>query len=629
MKIHFKLLLLALIYTYLLSVWMPINYDLWSVYNNVNLFDGLKPRAIFGTLLELLPLEGLGKDYLGNLLRIISIVIWMYFINKQLYQSVFIRSGNKSIPNSLFIFFGISFIFAVSPITLLSLSVAGFIDAFPYAIVACIATSSYLLSGKQDPKKIFYITVLLVLATLSHEKSIFDISILLVWFLWKWGARKALWYFSPALICSILLLVLLGNKVASGETPLGYISILGNGFNFFWEQSFNIYGLIFGGGAFWFLYLVAATKFLKNLTPYRNKILGFVTVFLMLLISISTLLVAHDTNRMVALIWLPLILIIKEIDLSELFKGFKSCVFLIALCFFQVITPPMLIYRNGMTSFNCYGLWLSQYLPGELLRQKNNEQFNLFRQYRPDLTEAFINKCNDDKAVVTHIFDRFSKDDLKSLLVIHDFNMTQKISSLLPRDLTIQLKEIDINHSTINVNQLPEDIKYIVLLGSNKLPENMLNQYFSILFKSKNIVAAEITSFRDHQDLVIDFTKYRWPYMTQQGLFSPPESWGAWSISDEVSLKFSITLPKQFDLVFDAKAFGPNVGKNFIVSLGRQEIPLKLSDTFSEHRLSISNPENLNEIKIMIPNPTSPKDLNLNNDHRKLGIALKALTIEW
>jgi hypothetical protein len=332
---------------------------------------------------------------------------------------------------------------------------------------------------------------------------------------------------------------------------------------------------------------------------------------------------------MVALIWLPLILVIKEIDLDALFYGIQSKLFLMVLCVVQAITPPMLIYRNGMTGFNCYGLWISQFLPGELIRQKTNEQFSLFRQYRPDLTETFINNCNDDKGVVTNIIDRFSKDDLKQLLVIYDSNISEKIASILPKDSTIKLQEIDINHSKIDVNQLPENIKYIILLGSDKLPANLLNQYYSILFKSKNIVAAEITSFRDHKDLKIDFTQYRWPYMTQQGLFSPPESWGAWSISREVILKFSIALPNQFDLVLDAKAFGPNVGKEFIISLGQLEIPLKLGDNFSEYSLSISNPHNLNEIKILIPSPTSPKDLNLNDDRRKLGIALKSLTIQW
>jgi hypothetical protein len=610
-------------------MWVPINFEVVSIYNYVHLLDGLKPRAIFGTILELMPWASYGKDYLANILRIISIIFWIYFINKQLYKSVFNQEKNKLNISSLLTFFALGFIFFTSPITLLNLSAAGFIDALPNAIVAYVATSNYFLTGKSDPKKIFFITVLLVLATLSHEKTIFDISILLVWFSWKWGVRKAFWYFSPALLFSSLLLIFLGNRVASGETPMGYISILGNGLEFFWEQSFNIFGVIFGGGAFWILYLITATKFLKNLTPHRSQLLGLVVVLLMLLICISTLLVAHDTNRMVALIWLPLILIIKEINLGALFYGLQSKLFLMFLCLVQAATPPMLIYRNGMTGFNCYGLWASQLLPGELIRQKTNDQFGLFRQYRPDLTETFIKKCNDDKAVVTHIIDRFSKDDLKQLLVIYDSNISEKIISLLPKDSTIKLQEVDLNHSKIEVNQLPENIKYIILLGSNKLPDDILNQYYNILFKSKNIIAAEITSFRGHQDLMIDFTQYRWPYMTQQGLFSPPESWGAWSISNEVNLKFSIALTNQFDLVLDAKAFGPNVGKDFIISLGQFEIPLKLSDNFSEHRLAISNPENLNEIKILVPNPTSPKDLKLSDDHRKLGIAMKSLAIKW
>ena len=627
MQKYFILILLPLIYAYVLSIWVPPNYDIGSIYNNVHLFDGLKPRAIFGTILEVLPWENYGKDYLANILRIISIFTWMYFINKQLYYSVLSREINKLNTNSLLTFLGLSFIFSVSSITLLNLSPI-FIDALPFAIIAYVATSNYLLSEQEDTKKIFFITTLLILATLSHEKSIFDILILLVWFSWKWGVRKSLWHFSPALLISLILLILMSKKVTSGDSLIDYVFILGNGLTFFWEQSFNIFGVIFGGGVFWLLYLITANQFLKNLSPQRNKFLGLLTVFLMPLICISTLLVAHDTNRMVALIWLPLILIIKEINLYTVFYRFQSKLFLLVLCLIQALTPPMLIYKNGMVAFNCYGLWMSQLLPGELTRQKTNEQFGLFRWYRPDLTESFINKCNDDKGMVTHIIDRFTKDDLKKLIVIHDSKVSKNIASIL-RDLTLKLQVMDNSDLKIDVSQLPAEIKYVIILRSNGLPHNILNQYFNIFFKNKNIIAAEITSFRDQQDLIIDFTQYRWHYMTQQGLFNPPESWGAWSVSKEVVLKFSIPLPNQFDLVLNAKAFGPNIGKDFIVSLGQLKLPLKLGPNFSNHRLSMHNPQNINEIRILVPNPTTPYELNLSDDNRKLGIALKSLTIKW
>lgn len=608
---------------------MPINFDVGSIYAYINIFDGLKPRAIFGTILELLPMFSFTKEYSANILRIISIIIWIYCINKQLYLSVFKNEHKKQNASSLIIFFLLSFIFSLSPITLLNLSAAGFIDAFPYAIIAYIVTSNYLLSGHDEVRKVIFINLLLVIATLSHEKTIFDIAILLVWFTWNWGIRKALWYFSPALIISIAILFLLGDKVASGETPLGYFSILSDGFNFFWEQSFNIYGIILGGGVFGLLYFLIAASYLTNLNPHRSEMLGLITILLMLLICASTLLIAHDTNRMIALIWLPLILIIKDINLYSIFYKLRYKLLLFLLCFLQAITPPMLIYRNGMTGLNCYGLWVSQLLPGELFRQKSNEQFAIYRHYRPDLTESFINTCNDDSVILNHIVDQFSKDDLKSLLIIYDPEVSKNTLLKFLREPLIKFQKMDLNHSKIDVKKLPSETKRVILMGSDALPQDILNQYYHILFRNRNIIAAEITSFRGLNNLDIDFTQRRWQYMTQQGLFSPPENWGAWSISKEVVLSFSIALPKQFELVIDAKAFGPNIGNNFILSVGKFEIPFKLSANFSEYRFLINNLQNLNQIKILVPNPTSPRDINLSDDHRKLGIALKTLEIKW
>lgn len=618
---------ISLFYLCLISIWVPNNFGIGSIYNYVNLFDGLKPRAIFGTVIELLAWTGFEKDFLANILRISSIIIWIYCINAQLYQSIFSVKKNETNTNSVFIFLGLSFIFSFSSVTLLNFSVVGFIDAMPYAIMAFIATSNYLLTGQMGGKKVAFITIPLVVATLIHEKSIFDISIFLVWFSWKWGIRKSFLSFSPALILSLFLLAVMGNKVTSGESPIGYLTILGDGLNFFWGEAFNIYGLLFGGGVFGLLYLKIAIQFFGNLTPQSNKLLGILAIFLMPVICISTLLVAHDTNRMISLIWLPLLLIIKEINLCSVFDTLRSKLFLMFLCLIQAITPPMLIYSNGMVGLNCYGLWLSQLLPSALHYQKTNQQVGLYRHYRPEYTESFINQCNDDRAIVTHIIDRFSKEDLSKTLVIYDASISNKLTSMLPTDLAIESKKMYVDPIKINVSQIPEYIRYVILLGSNIPLNNGLNQDLKILFSNQNIVAAEITAF--YHNPSVDFTQFRWPYMVQDGLFSPPESWGAWSISKEVVLKFSVALPSKFELIIDAKAFGPNVGKDFIISIGQLEYPLKLDQDFSEYRLLINNPKNLNEIKIAIPFPTSPKELNLSDDQRKLGIALKKITIKW
>jgi hypothetical protein len=92
------LISIALFYAILLSVWVPIDSEIGPPYNYVNLFDGLRPRAIFGTIIELLVWTNLGIDNIANILRIISAAIWVYCINAQLYQSAF---DNKKIRQAL------------------------------------------------------------------------------------------------------------------------------------------------------------------------------------------------------------------------------------------------------------------------------------------------------------------------------------------------------------------------------------------------------------------------------------------------------------------------------------------------------------------------------------------------
>nr|NCR09364.1 hypothetical protein [Microcystis aeruginosa LG13-11] len=49
--------------------------------------------------------------------------------------------------------------------------------------------------------------------------------------------------------------------------------------------------------------------------------------------------------------------------------------------------------------------------------------------------------------------------------------------------------------------------------------------------------------------------------------FSFPEDWGRWTDGSPASIKFVQDLPSSFELIFKAKAFGPNVNKDIIISV--------------------------------------------------------------
>jgi hypothetical protein len=383
-----------------LSFWVPVNFHAPSIYFGADNFHGIKPRAIIGSIIYLLPIDQANVNIAGNFIKFISLFFWLFFITASFYQSL-LRKGDWLIAReSIALYLALSFIFAASSLTYITFSASGIIDAFPAAIVALIVCSRYLtgngdaLSNASIPK-IALITGLLVIATWSHEKSLYDIAILLVWFSMLWGIRKGLLYFAPALVLSAALIIRMAHKVTSGESLDGYIKILSSGLDFFWNYAFSVWGVIIGGGALWGLYWIASLEFIRS-HHLKEKYWQRVTVIvLMLLICFLPLLVALDTSRICALIWLPVVLVMQQLNLTDLFRTRTRKLIVWLLCIFQILLPPALIYERGMAPFNCYGLWVGQFL---VKRSEVNIQtrgpFDLSFHSRPDYTDFFSGQCN-------------------------------------------------------------------------------------------------------------------------------------------------------------------------------------------------------------------------------------------
>jgi phosphoglycerol transferase len=109
---------------------------------------------------------------------------------------------------------------------------------------------------------------------------------------------------------------------------------------------------------------------------------------------------------------------------------------------------------------------------------------------------------------------------------------------------------------------------------------------------------------------------------------SASEAWGAWSIGEEVEIEFASNLPSSFKLKMTAKAFNNNVGKDIIVQVGDVLKAIQLSDHLSDVSLDFHDLKPVNEIKILVPAPTSPHEIGMNADERKIGIGFLSLSIE-
>lgn len=125
---------------------------------------------------------------------------------------------------------------------------------------------------------------------------------------------------------------------------------------------------------------------------------------------------------------------------------------------------------------------------------------------------------------------------------------------------------------------------------------------------------------------LIDFRDSTATLASVQGL-SGIEAFGRWSDADEVVLHTVEPLPPMATLSLTAAAYGPNVGKPFIATLGNEQQSFTLTDVAQTVRLQFHNPAGIDVLRITVPAATSPRALGRSSDDRRLGVALSSLKI--
>ena len=134
----------------------------------------------------------------------------------------------------------------------------------------------------------------------------------------------------------------------------------------------------------------------------------------------------------------------------------------------------------------------------------------------------------------------------------------------------------------------------------------------------------------------IDFKRPGYPdFLKYASGMSTIETWGRWTDANESDAPattmfiFKNPLPKKFTIELKAQAFGPNVDQPITVKVGNHKENFSLKDSkMNIIQLGFENNSNSDTIEIIIPKPTSPKQLNVQSDDtRKLGIGIESLKI--
>lgn len=171
-------------------------------------------------------------------------------------------------------------------------------------------------------------------------------------------------------------------------------------------------------------------------------------------------------------------------------------------------------------------------------------------------------------------------------------------------------------------DQSPADKKWILVVGDVEFAKGD----FKVLKLNGFSLAKKVPK---DNPLVLDFrTDINTDAVEALRGISHAESWGAWSDADTVTLQFTRPLPKVFTLEINAKAFGPNQDRAFEVKVDDRRYPLKLSAEMETYSLKIENPDEVSELTIKVPQATSPEQLGVSTDKRKLGIGVQQIVIQ-
>jgi phosphoglycerol transferase len=168
-------------------------------------------------------------------------------------------------------------------------------------------------------------------------------------------------------------------------------------------------------------------------------------------------------------------------------------------------------------------------------------------------------------------------------------------------------------------SKMPAGTVWVLIVGNHALVSAFQDQ----------LSMGEYSLFRMPGEYVVDFRKgRRTDVLSGASGLAERDGFGRWSEGKEVSLVFKYPLPKEFRLRLRARAFGPNAKRPFKIKIGDTERTFTLGESLREVSLMCESSGTERVIRIVVPLPTSPKELGWSQDERRLGIALQQLRVE-
>lgn len=162
---------------------------------------------------------------------------------------------------------------------------------------------------------------------------------------------------------------------------------------------------------------------------------------------------------------------------------------------------------------------------------------------------------------------------------------------------------------------------WVLIVGDHSLPADITPEVKTAEFA---LVKVKV----DHKPLAkVEFARPDGALLAKAEGLANPEAWGAWSDGPLVRLHFAKPLPQKLNILLRANAFAPNADQQFVLVVGGQRRPFRLSGTAQDRFFQFETHGAEQEVTIEIPKPMSPRALGYGPDDRLLGIAFISLEI--
>lgn len=335
---------IAIILTVVVGWWVPYHYALLEPdYYHASLLKAIKPRIIAGTLGDILNLSPQGFILL---LQFFSF-LWIWLLCHQLF--LWLKNDYCALA--------LCIIFTFNSMVYIGNAVTGYVDMVANFWLILAAIFSFRIKPQNDKKTILgllAVALCLLLSVMTHEKSIFAASVILLWSYVRFG-HLALVLISPYLMSTGLFMFLTWTEKTRRKTPQSYIDLIHDD-KLLWEKSINLYGILTSIGVLWVIYGTLLYYIIRSLLPWHKKTSYIFIGIAGIVLNLAPLGLGVDTQRMTNNLWLAVFVLIgiaysqmKEPHTWLTRKGIMTF-----LCLAQLCIPPVYIVMQTASPLNCY-----------------------------------------------------------------------------------------------------------------------------------------------------------------------------------------------------------------------------------------------------------------------------------